>query len=289
MKPKTVYLAFFFIPFLFAQSDVDQVEIKTITKIDVPFAGTMTFSNTIHAANGKFKEEVESSFDRFYTRMAMGGNRTAGKIINYDDQSLIMYSESKKQFAAEDFQTIKNNDGTPSLKDVTRMNPGGNNDRDRESNKSNSEDKADQNSNERPKPTVERIISKDLEQVNQFTCKKVITKISSSSGVFTMVEWITEDTLILNYADSVQRDLVESYGGTLSPQPSSSSWVSRIEPKKKHEVVNGKIIKSSMTSFNEKGKPSFSMQMEISSAKEVDFNPLMFTVPKNYRKVDELE
>ena len=139
MKLKTVYLAFFFIPFLFAQSDVDQVEIKTITKIDVPFAGTMTFSNTIHAANGKFKEEVESSFDRFYTRMAMGGNRTAGKIINYDDQSLIMYSESKKQFAAEDFQTIKNNDGTPSLKDVTRMNPGGNNDRDRENDKSNSE------------------------------------------------------------------------------------------------------------------------------------------------------
>ena len=221
--------------------------------------------------------------------MAMGGNRTAGKIINYDDQSLIMYSESKKQFATEDFQTIKNNDGTPSLKDVTKMNPGGNNDRDRENDKSNSENNADQNSNEEPKPTVERIISKDLEQVNQFTCKKVVTKISSSSGVFTIVEWITEDTLIVNYADSVQRDLVESYGGTLSPQPSSSSWVSRIEPKKKHEVVNGKIIKSSMTSFNEKGKPSFSMQMEISSAKEVDFNPLMFTVPKNYRKVDELE
>ena len=185
--------------------------------------------------------------------------------------------------------TIKNNDGTPSLKDVTRMNPGGNNDRDRENDKSNSENNADQNSNERPKPTVERIISKDLEQVNQFTCKKVVTKISSSSGVFTIVEWITEDTLIVNYADSVQRDLVESYGGTLSPQPSSSSWVSRIEPKKKHEVVNGKIIKSSMTSINEKGKPSFSMQMEILSAKEVDFNPLMFIVPKNYRKVDELE
>ena len=128
-----------------------------------------------------------------------------------------------------------------------------------------------------------------MEQVNQFICKKVVTKISSSSGVFTMVEWITEDTLILDFADTVQRDLVESYGGTLSEQPSSSSWVSRIEPKKKYEVVNGKIIKSSMTSINEKGKPSFSMQMEILSAKEVDFNPLMFIVPKNYRKVDELE
>ena len=128
-----------------------------------------------------------------------------------------------------------------------------------------------------------------MEQVNQFTCKKVVTKISSSSGVFTIVEWITEDTLILDFADSVQRGLVESYGGTLSPQPSSSSWVNRIEPKKKHEVINGKIIKSSMTSINEKGKSSFSMQMEISSAKEVDFNPLMFIVPKNYRKVDELE
>ena len=104
-----------------------------------------------------------------------------------------------------------------------------------------------------------------------------------------MVEWITEDTLILDFADTIQRDLVESYGGTLSAQPTSSSWVSRIEPKKKHEVVNGKIIKSSMTSVNEKGKASFSMQMEISSAKKVDFNPLMFIVPKNYRKVDELE
>ena len=44
-----------------------------------------------------------------------------------------------------------------------------------------------------------------------------------------------------------------------------------------------------MTSYNEKDKPSFSMEMEISLAKKVEIDTSIFKIPDNYRKVDILE
>ena len=101
------YRFFYLIPFLaqltFGQIDIFQVKIQSTTKINVPFAGTMSFLNTIDAMEGRYKEEVESKYDRFYTRMAMGGNRIAGKLLINDDQSLVMYNDSKKSIRSKIF------------------------------------------------------------------------------------------------------------------------------------------------------------------------------------------
>ena len=283
------YRFFYLIPFLaqltFGQVDIFQVKIQSTTKINVPFAGTMSFLNTIDAMEGRYKEEVESKYDRFYTRMAMGGNRIAGKLLINDDQSLVMYNDSKKEYSEQDFQSIRENNGKPSIKDLTRMNPGGgNNSESRDS----GSDKGT-NENERPRPTIERSVSDELVKINQFMCQKVTTRISSPNGAFTMIEWITDDTLVFSFADKVQQELIESYGGTFTRQPTSDNWLNRLEPKNKYNKIAGKIVKSTMTSYNEKDKPSFSMEMEISLAKKVEIDTSTFKIPDNYRKVDVLE
>ena len=165
------------------------------------------------------------------------------------------------------------------------MNPGGGNNS--ESRDSGSDEGT--NENERPRPTIERSVSDELVKINQFMCQKVTTRISSPNGAFTMIEWITDDTLVFSYADKVQQELIESYGGTFTRQPTSDNWLNRLEPKNKYNKIAGKIVKSTMTSYNEKDKPSFSMEMEISLAKKVEIDTSTFKIPDNYRKVDVLE
>ena len=116
---------FLFISSVFAQPVFEQIEIKSITRLNIPYAGKITLNSTINAADGLYREEVQSEYDRFYVRMMAGGNKTAGKLINQSKELLIMYDMSDKEFASEEFEDIRNNSGKPTLKDVTNMSPGG--------------------------------------------------------------------------------------------------------------------------------------------------------------------
>ena len=107
---------FLFISSVFAQPVFEQIEIKSITKLNIPYAGKITLNSTINAADGLYREEVQSEYDRFYVRMMAGGNKTAGKLINQSKELLIMYDMSDKEFASEEFQDIRNNSGKPTLK-----------------------------------------------------------------------------------------------------------------------------------------------------------------------------
>ena len=83
-----------FISSVFAQPVFEQIEIKSITKLNIPYAGKITLNSTINAADGLYREEVQSEYDRFYVRMMAGGNKTAGKLIDQSKELLIIFKSS---------------------------------------------------------------------------------------------------------------------------------------------------------------------------------------------------
>lgn len=270
---------------IIAQSNPEQIEIKTITKLDIPYAGKITLSSNIHATNGLYREEVESKYDRFYVRMMAGGNRKAGKLINQLGEVLIMYDIADKEYASEMFEEIRNNSGKPTLKDVTSMTPGGGN----RDNDSESSDNPDDEPEEQIKPTVNRFVSNEFEEINGFKCRKITTRISRDDGFMQMNEWVTTDTAIFIFVNNVEKNLIESYNGTYNKTPSSNDWITQIDPDQNFENISGEVVKSKMEFLDDEGKSSFSMDMEILTAKRVPYDTSKFNLPKTYKLVDELD
>jgi len=284
MRYNTLFLLFTSI--IVAQSDSQQIEIKTITKLNIPYAGKITLSGNINATNGLYREEIESEYDRFYVRMMAGGNRKAGKIIKQFGEVLIMYDIENKEYASEMFEEIRNNSGKPTLKDVTSMTPGGGGNR---SNDSESNDSTDDEPEEQARPTVDRFISNDFEEINGFKCRKITTRISRDDGIMQMNEWVTADTAIFIFVNNVEKNLIESYNGTYNKTPSSNDWISQIDPDQSFENISGEVVKSTMEFLDDEGKSSFSMDMEILSAKRVPYDSSIFILPNTYKLVDELD
>ena len=90
-----IYL--FLFSFIFSQSNTQQVEISISTTMDIAYAGKIFLKTTQRASQGLYKEEVESKYEKFYVRMFAGGNKTVGKILSQEDQSLLMYNKTEKK------------------------------------------------------------------------------------------------------------------------------------------------------------------------------------------------
>ncbi|MEE1573899.1 MAG: hypothetical protein V1257_09975, partial [Candidatus Neomarinimicrobiota bacterium] len=64
---------------LFAQT---QVVMEDVMFMDAPYVGEITTTTTKYATDGLFRQEASIDVDRFLIRMAMGGNKSVGSILN---------------------------------------------------------------------------------------------------------------------------------------------------------------------------------------------------------------
>ena len=172
---KTRIYLFLFSSLLLAQSNSEMVKINISTTMDIAFAGKIFLNTTQLASSDFYNEEVVSKYEKFYVRMFAGGNKTVGKILDKQNQALIMYDKDEKKYSQEMFKSIKENNGVPSLKDVTKMEPGGSGDR------SSTSDSTRSNNQNNVNREITRIISNDLIDINGFSCRKVSTKISDNN------------------------------------------------------------------------------------------------------------
>ena len=276
-----IYLLLF--PFLFAQDNTQQVEINISTTVDIAFAGKIFLNTTQYASKGLYKEEVDSKYEKFYVRMFAGGNKIVGKILSQEDQSLLMYSKSEKKYSKEMFQDIKKNNGIPTLKDITKMNPGG------ERGNENSSDTTSITSQAQPDREIARSISNDSYDINGFNCQKITTRISDANGSVLIEEWISNDTSLFIFVNNELSSLTASYGGTHNKSGDSANWIKAIDPNKKITTIPGEIIKSSIVWKNDEGKNTFSMTREVLSAVFSDFNSSEFKISNKFKKVSELD
>ena len=270
-------------PFLIAQSDFGQAEIKTLTTMDIAYAGKIFLNSTLRVSDGIYLEEVVSEYEKFYVRMFAGGNRTVGKILDRKNETLTMYDKSKKKYSKEIFEEIRNNKGIPLLKDITKFEPGGNNDR------SDSTTSGASNQTVETQREIEQTVSKDYERINNFDCKKIVTVISDVNGSVRIEEWVTTDTAIFSYVENELRISVSSYNGEYKKPRGSSDWIKSIDPKKSTESISGEVIKSIVSWKNDKGDTSFSMMREVLSAKIVENDPTSFVLPDKFKKVANLD
>ena len=272
-----------FTSIVFAQPNFKQVEINISTTMDIAYAGKIFLKTTQLVSDGLYKEEVQSEYEKFYVRIFAGGNKTVGKVINNSKQALIMYDKTKKKYTEELFKDIRENNGIPLLKDVTKMEPGGNNNRSNSSDSSRSEDRNNINRE------IARSISNDFININGFNCQKITTKISDTNGTVQIEEWVTSDTSLFMFVESKLISLINSYGGVYSKPRDSSNWIKAIDSNKKIDTIAGEIIKSSIVWKNNEGEISFAMSRELLSAAEVNYNFKEFEISKKFKKVPELD
>ena len=272
-----------FASIVFAQPNFKQVEINISTTMDIAYAGKIFLKTTQLVSDGLYKEEVQSEYEKFYVRIFAGGNKTVGKVINNSKQALIMYDKTKKKYTEELFKDIRENNGIPLLKDVTKMESGGNNNRSNSSDSSRSEDRNNINRE------IARSISNDFININGFDCQKITTNISDTNGTVQIEEWVTSDTFLFIFVESELISLFDSYGGIYSKPRDSSNWIKAIDSNKKIDTIAGEIIKSSIVWKNNEGENSFSMSREVLSAAEVNYNFKEFEISKKFKKVPELD
>ena len=269
--------------FLFAQSGFRQAEIKILTTMDIAYAGKIFLNTTQRVSDGIYLEEVVSEYEKFYVRVFAGGNKTVGKILDRKNETLTMYDKSKKKYSEEIFEQIRNNKGIPLLKDITKFEPGGNNDR------SDSTTSSASNQTVETQREIEQTISKDHERINNFDCKKIVTVISSVNGSVRIEEWVTTDTAIFSYVENELRLSVTSYNGEYKKSRGSSDWIKAIDPEKSTESISGEVIKSIVSWKNDKGDTSFSMIREVLSAKIIENDPTSYILPDKFKKVASLD
>ena len=193
-----------FTSIVFAQPNFKQVEINISTTMDIAYAGKIFLKTTQLVSDGLYKEEVQSEYEKFYVRIFAGGNKTVGKVINNSKEALIMYDKTKKKYTEELFKDIRENNGIPLLKDVTKMEPGGNNNRSNSSDSSRSEDRNNINRE------IARSISNDFININGFDCQKITTNISDTNGTVQIEEWVTSDTSLFMFVESKLISLINS-------------------------------------------------------------------------------
>jgi len=270
---------FFYITLVISLSAQTQVVVKEVMFIDAPYVGEVTTTTSKYAADGLFRQEASIEVDRFLIRLAMGGNKSLGSILNGKSESRIVYNAKDEEYAMETFDTIRVNDGIPTLKATTgRMNMGGGSGGGRGNDNSDEEEE---------KAEFDRTISKLLERMPGFDARKVTTKIKGKNGIILVEEWFTTDTTLLQFVSEVEADLVASYGGQKQNNPRSFSERMLKQAEQEFESVPGRMVKYTMEMTDDDN--GFKMVWELKSIREVPFNMADFKIPSDYEKVDELD
>jgi len=256
-----------------------QVVVKEVMFIDAPYVGEVTTTTSKYAADGLFRQEASIEVDRFVIRLAMGGNKLLGSILNGKSESRIVYNAKDEEYAMETFDTIRVNDGIPTLKaTIGRMNMGGGSGGGRGNDNSDEEEE---------KAEFDRTISKLLERMPGFDARKVTTKIKGKNGIILVEEWFTTDTTLLQFVSEVEADLVASYGGQKQNNPRSFSERMLKQAEQEFESVPGRMVKYTMEMTDDDN--GFKMVWELKSIREVPFNMADFKISSDYEKVDELD
>ena len=261
----------------FAQT---QVVIEDVMFMDAPYVGEITTTTTKYAADGLFRQEASIDVDRFLIRMAMGGNKSVGSILNGKTELRFVYNAKDEEYAMETFDAIRENGGNPILKTTMgRMNMGGGSGEERENNNSDEEQEESE---------YDRTISESMERVVGYDARKVTTKIKSNDGLMLFEEWFTTDTTLLYFVSKVEEDLVQSYGGEKRNTPRSFSESMLTSAEQEFESVPGRMVKYTME-MKDEDDDGFKMVWELKSIREVPFNMADFKISTDYEKVDELE
>jgi|TARA_B110000495_G_scaffold198359_1_gene210057 hypothetical protein len=279
MTRSLIYILF--ISNLFSQT---QVVIEEVMFMDAPYVGEIKTSIKKFASNGIYRQESSLDVDRFIIRMAMGGNKKYGTILNGNEESRIVYDAEDNKYAFESFDLIRNNDGKPTLKGMEQnMNFGGGSNR-----RNNTDEDSDEDSEGVEENIIERTITDETMVIAGLKAKKVVTSIINSKRTVLFEEWFTNDTLLLKYASDKEQELIETYGGKKQNMPRSFSESMLSQSGKDFESVEGRLLKYSMEMKNEDDK-GFKMEWELKGIKEIPFNSDDFNIYKSYKKVDKLD
>ena len=275
---------------IFSQTQVVIVEEMLMA---VPFAGEIKYKTTKYASDNLYKRDMEIEVGSFLVRMAMGGNKKLGEFLDGDSKVRTVYNLKDKEYAQENFQTIIDNDGKPTLEIPFGGPMGGggggnsNNDDDNED-EDNGEDDVEDNDedvNEEVSNEVKRVIEKGYEKVGEFSTKKVTTEMTGNRGRVIIEEWFTTDTSLFRYAMDVESKLASAYGGNAQAFPRSFSESMLRNAGHEFESVEGRLVKYNMSPVDGDG---FKMGFEIKKIKKQPFKKSDFSIPTKWKKVDEL-
>ena len=285
-----------FLIIIFISSNIfsqTQVVIVEEMLMDVPFAGEIKYKTTKYAADNLYKRDMEIEIGSFLARMTMGGNKKLGEFIDGDSKVRTVYNLKDKEYAQENFQTIIDNDGKPTLEIPFGGPMGGggggnsNNDDDNEDedNGEDDEEDNDEDVNEEVSNEVKRVIEKGYEKVGEFSTKKVTTEMTGNRGRVIIEEWFTTDTSLFRYTMDVESKLASAYGGNAQTFPRSFSESMLRSAGHEFESVEGRLVKYNMSPIDGDG---FKMGFEIKKIKKQPFKKSDFSIPTKWKKVDEL-
>ena len=283
-------IVFFISSNIFSQTQVVIVEEMLM---DVPFAGEIKYTTTKYASDNLFKRDMEIEVGSFLARMAMGGNKKLGEFLDGDSKVRTVYNLKDKEYAQENFQTIIDNDGKPTLEIPFGGPMGGggggnsNNDDDNEDedNGEDDEEHNDEDVNEEVSNEVKRVIEKGYEKVGEFSTKKVTTEMTGNRGRVIIEEWFTTDTSLFRYTMDVESKLASAYGGNAQTFQRSFSESMLRSAGHEFESVEGRLVKYNMSPVDGDG---FKMGFEIKKIKKQPFKKSDFSIPTKWKKVDEL-
>ena len=214
-------IVFFISSNIFSQTQVVIVEEMLM---DVPFAGEIKYTTTKYASDNLFKRDMEIEVGSFLVRMAMGGNKKLGEFIDGNKKMRTVYDLNEEEYAQENFQTIIDNDGKPTLEIPLGgpMGGGGGGNSNNEDDEQN-EDDEEQVDEDEENNEVRRVIEKGYEKIGEFSTKKVTTEMMGSRGRVIIEEWFTADTSLFRFAMDVESKLASAYGGKAQTFPRSFS------------------------------------------------------------------
>lgn len=275
-------IVFFISSNIFSQTQVVIVEEMLM---DVPFAGEIKYTTTKYASDNLFKRDMEIEVGSFLVRMAMGGNKKLGEFIDGNKKMRTVYDLNEEEYAQENFQTIIDNDGKPTLEIPFGgpMGGGGGGNSNNEENDQDEEDEDQVDENEENNE-VRRVIEKGYEKIGEFSTKKVTTEMMGSRGRVIIEEWFTTDTSLFRFAIDVESKLASAYGGKAQTFPRSFSESMLRRAGHEFESVEGRVVKYQMSPIDDDG---FKMGFEIKINKQ-PFKKSDFSIPTKWKKVDEL-
>ena len=285
-----------FLIIIFISSNIfsqTQVVIVEEMLMDVPFMGEIKYKTTKYASDNLYKRDMEIEVGNFLVRMTMGGNKKLGEFLDGDSKVRTVYNLKEKEYAQENFQTIIDNDGKPTLEIPFGGPMGGggggnsNNDDDNEDedNGEDDEEDNDEDVNEEVSNEVKRVIEKGYEKVGEFSTKKVTTEMTGNRGRVIIEEWFTTDTSLFRYTMDVESKLASAYGGNAQTFPRSFSESMLRSAGHEFESVEGRLVKYNMSPVDGDG---FKMGFEIKKIKKQPFKKSDFSIPTKWKKVDEL-
>ena len=156
-----------FIAITFTQTQVVIVEEMLM---DVPFAVEIKYTTTKYASDNLFKRDMEIEVGSFLVRIAMGGNKKLGEFIDGNKKMRTVYDLNEEEYAQENFQTIIDNDGKPTLEIPLGgpMGGGGGGNSNNEDDQQN-EDDEEQVDEDEQNNEVRRVIEKGYEKIGEFS------------------------------------------------------------------------------------------------------------------------